>query len=132
MACGTKGLPIIGICPDDPAVTPPQFCQYDVGIPVESGVVEDEFISIQHLPELTLATLKITGSNSAGRKAWRWLISKWLPQSGLLRGHLDYYEVFTLSETPAAVSAMTTTLCVPVLTAEQSSVRYSSIWDTEV
>ena len=42
---------IIGVCPDNPAVTPPDFCQYDVGIAVEDGVDEDELVSIQTLPE---------------------------------------------------------------------------------
>ncbi|WP_120498962.1 GyrI-like domain-containing protein [Roseovarius sp. EL26] len=130
----TRGLlqedrPIIGVCPDDPAVTPPQFCQYDIGIPVEHGVTEDEHICIQYLPEVTLATLEVTGSELILRKAWRWLISQWLPQSGLLRGHADYYEVFRLQDIPLKGADAMGTICVPVLAANKPNTRLSSAQD---
>jgi AraC family transcriptional regulator len=130
----TRGLlhestPVIGVCPDNPAVTPPQFCQYDVGIPVEHGVIEDEYICIQYLPKVTLATLKVTGSALAARRAWRWLISQWLPQSGMLRGHLTYSEIYRQHETPLEGADTPGSICVPVLVADNPVMRRSSVLD---
>ena len=111
------GNEVFGVCPDNSAVTPPLFCQYDVGIAVEDGVEEDDFVSIQILPESTLATLEVMGPASVGREAWRWLISDWLPHSGMrMAGHV-YYEIFNPIEDGSDYHIPGATLCMPVLAA---------------
>lgn len=90
----TSDTEVIGVCPDNPAVTPPQFCQYDFGIHVDDGVEEDDIVSIQHLPETTMAMLQVTGSAMAARVAWRWFVADWLPRSGREKLHHNYFEIF--------------------------------------
>ena len=105
---------IIGVCPDNPAVTPPHFCQYDVGISVEDGVDEDDIVSVQNLPATTLATLDVTGSMLVAKEAWRWLISHWLPRSGMSVASHVYYEVFKSGAVSPQGAVSQGLLCMPV------------------
>jgi AraC family transcriptional regulator len=104
--------PIIGVCPDNPAVTPPELCQYDYGLEVEHGVEEDQTISIQILPERTVATLDVFGSLMVQKEAWKWFISDWLPQSGFVFSGHAFYETFKLI--PEGQDASKTTLCIQI------------------
>ncbi len=109
----TEETEIFGVCPDNPAVTPPQFCQYDYGIKVDTGVVEDETISIQTLPARSLAVLEVKGPLTVIKEAWRWLIEDWLATSGFaFEGH-TFFESFRL--TGEDISTQTTKLCIPLL-----------------
>ncbi len=105
---------IYGVCPDNPAVTPPQFCQYDMGLSVEHGVREDETVSIREIPEATLATLRVPAASANGREAWGWLLSVWLPQSGLTKAGDDFFEIAEFSGDPLRCSEPDITICVPV------------------
>ena len=109
-----EDTPIIGVCPDHSAVTPGHFCQYDFGIAVEDGVEEDDLISIQHRPETRLAMLAVTGSSATGRQAWRWLVSRWLPQSGMTLAEHAFYEIFKLDDGCPGDPERTALLCLPV------------------
>ncbi|MEM7068565.1 MAG: GyrI-like domain-containing protein [Pseudomonadota bacterium] len=105
---------IFSVCPDNPAVTPPEFCQHDFGIVVEHGVEEDEFISIQEFPEMTLAKLRVIGTSNEARRAWRWLISEWLPNSPFTISSHNYFEIYDSTEEIFDGLAKTGTLCIPV------------------
>ena len=105
---------IIGVCPDNSAVTPPQFCQYDFGIEVEDGVREDELISIQKLPAATLATLRVAGTSSTARQAWRWLISQWLPRSGMILAAHSFFEIGRWCDGCPDDPSSEALLCMPV------------------
>lgn len=107
-------MPIFCACPDNPAVTPPHFCQYDVCVPIEDGVNEDDLVSIQYLPGTTLATLKVVGSAPEAREAWRWLVSQWLPRSGRSLAIHNFYELFRASKGRPCHPESEGTLCVPV------------------
>ena len=109
---------IIGVCPDNSAVTPPQFCQYDVAMVVEDGVREDEHVCIQTIPEMTMAIMAAGGTPATGRAAWRYLISEWLPGSGLKRANHDYFEI-TLPDCEGEISYNSQVLlCMPVVSRE--------------
>ncbi len=120
---------VIAVCPDNPAVTPPQFCQHDFGVAVEDGVKEDDFISIQNLPEMTLATLRVSGSSQVARVAWRWFISEWLPQSGMTKANHDYFEIFDSKFAELGClkilggSQTEGTLCIPVAACNINSAK---------
>ncbi len=105
---------IIGVCPDNAAITPPQFCQYDVGIPVEHGVDEDEIVSIQNIPSATLARLTVRGPLPVVREGWKWLISEWLPKSGMVLADHAFYEIFQGSSFSETGNIIEGDLCVPV------------------
>ncbi len=105
---------IIGVCPDNAGITPPQFCQYDVGIPVEHGVDEDQTISIQNIPAATLASLTVRGPLPVLRMAWKWLISEWLPQSGMVLADHAFYETFRSRDITEDGCIIEGDLCMPV------------------
>jgi len=105
---------LIGICPDNPAVTPPHLCQYDIGLDVEHGVTEDETVNIQTVPETTVATVEVTGSLNQARAAWKWLISEWLPRSGMTKAGYDYFEAFQHDAIADDYSIGTGLICLPV------------------
>ncbi len=109
---------IMGVCPDNSAVTPPQYCQYDVGLVVEDGVRADEQVCIQTLPEMTMAIMETRGSAKTGRAAWRYMISQWLPASGLERANHDYFEI-TMPDRDGKISYQSPVmLCIPVIARE--------------
>ncbi len=96
-----KNSVTVGIVPNHPAVTPIRFCCYDVALPVCDGVVEDNVVSIQTIPQSTCAVLTLVADagSGVGHAAWDWLIADWLPNSGMVRAlevpcferYLKYY-----------------------------------------
>ena len=106
---------VIGLCPDNPAVTPPEFCDYDFGIAVPGDPPLEGHVCLQELPEMTLAKLTVPASTDLGRHAWRWLLSDWLPGSPFAKSGHDYLEFFPLSaHADAADEDECVTLAVPV------------------
>lgn len=85
---------VIGMCPNNPSITPPEFCQYDVCLEVDETIKEDAVVSIQHLPAASYATLEMSGGSGTLMQAWRWLGSKWLSDNGLRPAQLTPFEVY--------------------------------------
>ena len=76
---------MIGISPNHPAITPSKFCIYDVALPVCKNVIEDNSISIQTMPGSNCVVLTLVTNTAGIHAAWDWLISIWLPCSGMKR-----------------------------------------------
>lgn len=106
---------IYGLCPNNPSLTPPELCHYDVCLPLEDDIEEDEVISIRQLPEMTVATLEVTGSSNDLMQAWQWLIDTWIPSQNLeMRNHaafeICHSENYRLRRPSEGI-----TLCMPVV-----------------
>ncbi len=107
---------MISLCPSCPAVTPPQFCQSDICIAVDKKVEEDDVVSIQVLPNATVATLEIAvESTDLLMGAWRWFTAHWLIRSGMIGLNHASYETFKPNAGALGNPERGTTLCMPVL-----------------
>lgn len=85
---------LIGLCPDNPRITPGDKCIYDVCLPVAADVREDDIVSIQTIPEGTYAVMKMSGSAVTVYSAWEWMAHQWLPTTGAKYDLLSPYEYY--------------------------------------
>lgn len=133
---------LIGMSADDPSITPPEKCSYDLGVAFHRdsehiGIVGDVLKSRQQtsrsvpMPDraecealgLTMrdfeteavAVLHCVGDLSAVGIAWQYLFRIWLPASGYQPAHLPAFEVFV--RTPEEIGWETFDLygCLPVV-----------------
>lgn len=105
---------VLGVCPNNPMLTPPRFCLYDVCIPVDETVHEDDVVSIQTMPASTVACLEMAGDSEALMDAWHWLISEWIPGKGLTMVNHASYELYRSENGALLCPDHGTTLCMPV------------------
>ncbi len=110
----TPEAEIICVCPDDPSITPPQFCEYDIGLTVPPGVREDSTISLRQIPAATFACQHVSGTPEDATKAWNWLCSTWLPHSGLNLAHHAFYEILAPEPRWFNSHQMQGYICIPV------------------
>lgn len=85
---------MMGLCPNNPVLTPSDLCMYDVAIPVPDWVTEDETVSIQVIPAGTYAVLTVSGSPTEIYLAWEWLGSTWLPTTNANYVLNNNYEIY--------------------------------------
>ena len=102
-----------GVCPNSPALTPPQYCQFDVGIPVGSDFEEDDVVSIQTIPAATIAKLTLVGCGKVN-DAWRWFNAKWLPENGQLLTDISCYEQYKTKWDDTGPPQSIVELCMPI------------------
>ena len=81
----------IGLCPSNPALSPPEMCIYDACILIPEEIEEDEIVSIQTIPAGRYAVLSVQFS-PIQKQAWNWLGSEWLPDSGETYAFENSYE----------------------------------------
>jgi len=87
---------MIGLCPNNPALTPAQHCQYDVCISVPDHVREDDVVSIQTIPAGTYAVARFDflESGLSIYSIWEWLAELWLPELGAASDLSTGYEYY--------------------------------------
>ena len=105
---------LYGVCPNSPALTPPQFCQFDIGIAVDAGVKEDDVVSIQTLPASTIAKLTLVDECGVVNEAWRWFNNRWLPGHGQLLTGFSCYELYKTRWSATGPPQSVMELCMPV------------------
>lgn len=72
-----------GISHDDPSLVPPEQCRYDCGVAVPDDWVPNGPALVTELPGGRYAALKFEGTAAEIGAAWRQLMGRWLPGSGL-------------------------------------------------
>ena len=78
---------ILGICHDDPEVTPPEKIRYDAGVTVDESFVPDGEIGVQVIPGGDYAMTTHFGPYDKLGETYARLFGQWLPRSGReLRG----------------------------------------------
>lgn len=89
-----KSTPLVGLCPDNRRITPTPFCIYDVGVPVDEKVNEDDVVSMLTIPAGRYAVANIRCQNEQIISAWDWLLSTWLESHATPYEQRWSYEVF--------------------------------------
>jgi AraC family transcriptional regulator len=105
---------VMGICWDDPEVTPPDKIRYDCCITVGDNFTTEGEVSIQTVEggEYALATHR--GPYEKLGALYRWLYGSWLPTSGREPRHAPPFEVYRNSPMNAAPEDLLTDICVPL------------------
>jgi AraC family transcriptional regulator len=132
---------LVGMSQDDPSITPPEKCSYDMGVVFpknaeDQGIVGEILKSRRHskrsllMPERaeceplgltkrdfetqTVAVLHCVGDLSAVGLAWQYLFRIWLPASGYQPANAPGFEVFV--RTPEEIGWETFDLygCLPI------------------
>ena len=73
---------LLGICYDDPDVTPPEKIRFDASIIVAEGTSVDGDISIQEIGGLDYAMAINKGSYNNLINTYAYICGQWLPKSG--------------------------------------------------
>ena len=91
-------LALIGLCPDNPILTPPDRCRYDICIPVESGVMEDDIVSIQTIPGGSYARLRISCQSDEILGYWNLLTTHCIEENSITHALTHSYECYPVTQ----------------------------------
>lgn len=132
---------MIGMSSDDPSITPPEKCSYDIGVVFpknadDQGVVGEILksrrrkvgdvlppnraecealgLTVREFEAETVAALHCVGDISAVGDAWQYLFRSWLPASGYQPANTPAFELFV--RTPEEIGWETFDLygCLPI------------------
>lgn len=84
----------IGLCYDDPEVTPADKIRYDACITIEQDIDTEGEIKVQEIPEGEYATVIHTGPCSELKDTYSELCGQWLPASGREMKHAPSIEIY--------------------------------------
>jgi len=79
---------------DDPEITPPDKCRYDVGIEVPGGTPGEGDVSVTDFSPMRAAELEIAGPIDLELRALHWIYLAWLPRSGYAPAHQPMFEAW--------------------------------------
>ena len=88
------GGTLIGMSEDDPEVTPPELCRYDVCMTVPTATQPPANMSVRTLPACRIAAIHCVGDITLVDRAWQYLYRHWLPSSGYLPDNLPAMEIY--------------------------------------
>ncbi len=74
----------LGYMWDDPDITAPERCRYDVGVEVPPGFAAEGEAGRLVFPAMQVAELEICGGLALEMRALDWLFGTWLPASGFV------------------------------------------------
>ena len=83
----------LGYMWDDPEITPPQNCRYDVGLVVPRNTPRGEVSRIE-FPAMQVAEIEIRGGIDLEMHALDWFFGTWLPSSGFMPTDQPNFEVW--------------------------------------
>lgn len=89
-----RNTALVGLCPDNRRITAAQYCIYDVGVPVDDQIVEDDIVSILTIPAGRYAVANLRCHNEQIITAWDWLLSTWCESHAAPYEQRWSYEVF--------------------------------------
>ena len=89
---------LIGLCPDNPILTPPDRCRYDICIPVGSDVVEDDIVSIQTIPGGSYARLRISCEGDEMLGYWKLLTRHCIEVNNITHALTYSYEYYPITQ----------------------------------
>lgn len=104
-----------GISHDDPSLVPPEQCRYDCGMAVPDDWVPNGGAHVTELPGGRYAALKFEGTSAEIGAAWRQLMGRWLPGSGLQLDARPCFEHYgPASRFDFKTGVFDCELCIPV------------------
>ncbi len=106
---------MVGVCHDDPELTPPQKCRYDACIEVDASFVPGGEVGVQMVAGGRYACARFAGTSEQVHDGWARLMREWLPDSGYQvddRLSIEVYDKdFVMDE---ATGVFPCALCLPV------------------
>lgn len=88
------GGTLIGMSEDDPDVTPPEQCRYDVCMTVPAATKVPAHLSVRTLPACRIAAIHCVGDIALVDRAWQYLYQHWLPYSSFLPDNIPAMEIY--------------------------------------
>ncbi len=80
-ARGLADAPWLGYMWDDPEITAPELCRYDIGLEIPARLAGNE-VSQLEFPAMRVAEVELRGGIDLEMRALDWLYGTWLPASG--------------------------------------------------
>ncbi len=108
------GGKVLGICWDNPDVTPAERLRYDACVTVPAGAETSGDVGTQTIPAGATAVFQTEIDCDKFADAWNQLVGEWLPQSGYQPDDRPAYEVYLnpMERDPQAKRRVE--LCLPV------------------
>jgi AraC family transcriptional regulator len=88
------GTLVMGICPDDPSVTPPDKIRFDCCVTIDAPVTPEGEIGVQTVAGGEYAVVRHCGPYPRLGDTYSWLYGVWLPTSGREPGNAPPFEVY--------------------------------------
>ena len=119
MFLGKEGLlggdaQFIGICHDDPAVTPPDRIRYDVCVTVDESLRASGDVGVQTLPGGEYAVMTHFGPYEKLGESYAKLLGQWLPRSGRELRTTPCFEIYLNSPENTDPEDLITDLYAPL------------------
>jgi AraC family transcriptional regulator len=109
------GALVIGICHDDPDVTPPEKIRCDCALTVGDDVSADGEYGIQTIEGGVCAVATHRGPYEKLQDSYRWLYGTWLPSSGREPRHAPVYEVYRNNPQETKPDDLVTDIYIPLV-----------------
>lgn len=106
---------LVGICYDDPDITPVDKCRYYACIPAPEFLKKDRRAGFIDLPAGLRAMCRVEGDQQLIQSTFRALYRQWLPQSGFLPDDIPPYEVYYYSLASYQAGKYVLDVCIPIL-----------------
>jgi AraC family transcriptional regulator len=104
---------MIGICHDDPQVTPSDKIRYDAAMTLDPDVKPEGEIGVQELPAGRYAVTTHLGPYETLNKTWS-IFCDWLPQSGYVVRNGPSFEIYLNDPQSTSPNLLLTDLYAPV------------------
>lgn len=114
MSTVSENTIMLGLCHDDPDVTPTDKIRYDACVSIPESFEPPEGISTQIVPGGKHAVYIHKGSYTGLHDAYRLLYGKWFPESGLEPGKTPSFEVYLNSPLDTPEDKLVTEIWIPV------------------
>jgi AraC family transcriptional regulator len=108
------GVLMLGVCHDDPDVTPAEKLRYDCCLTVDDRFTPEGEVGVQTLEGGDYAILTHVGPYEKLGDAWRWLYGTWLPSSGREPRNTPPCEVYLNTPMDTTPDKLRTEICVPL------------------
>jgi AraC family transcriptional regulator len=117
---GKKGwlrgpVQFIGLCHDDPEVTPPDKIRYDACITVDDKFAPTEDVGVQTIPSGDYAVTTHLGPYEKLSETYTVIFGQWLPRSGREMGNCPSLEIYINDPCTTDPKDLVTEIYVPLL-----------------
>lgn len=110
----TPKTQMIGLCYDDPDITPEEKIRYDACITIDKDIEVAGEIKLQEIPAGNYASVIHTGPYTELKDTYIHLYGKWLPQSGKEIRHAPSMEIYLNDPHTTKPSDLETQILLPI------------------
>jgi AraC family transcriptional regulator len=113
--CLTPDSNLVGICFDDPTITPKEKCRYYACVPVPEGIMKDVRANFINIPAGLRAFCHLECTPEVIPSTFFTLYRDWLPDSGYLPDDIPPYELYYYSMDAYQAGNYVLDVCIPVV-----------------